>query len=458
MRKFRSFVKRQFGRGKPAGQQNHGPPKQPRQAPMQGSGQPHPPSNPQQPHAPPPPPFQPQPEPQKPIVSQSVAPNVKVQANTLTIALVNRSQSSNVYATLTGRAIDQNNALFLLQSDGQTPYLPANPPSVGSGLSANVAIRLGAPGSTTNLTIPHIAGGRIYFSVNNPLSFFVNPGPALVEPSVTNPSDPNINTHWTFAEFTFNAEQLYANISYVDFVSSIPLALNLTTASNQTLTVAGLETNGLDQVAGALQAQHAQDGKPWDQLIVRSPQGGNLRVISPNLGRVGNDSLFEGYFEPYVDQVYASYADRDLHIDTQTGYGVLSARTAGANLTFVSAAGKQTTNPFAKPSTGDIFSCSTGPFATGDNQEVNAIIPRLAAAFNRSTLFKTDQLPAPQSTYYQETITNHYSRVVHEANSDGRGYAFPYDDVQPTGGKDASGAVFAGDATVWSVIIGGGPW
>ena len=216
---------------------------------------------------------------------------------------------------------------------------------------------------------------------------------------------------------------------------------------------------GLDQVvASALQAQHASDGKPWDRLIVRSPQGRNLRVLSPNLGRVGNNSLFAGYFEPYVDQVYSSYANRDLHIDTQTGSGVISARTAGNNLTYVTATGKQTTNPFAKPSTGDIFSCSTGPFATGNNQEVNAIIPRLAAAFNRSTLFKTDQLPAPQSTYYQEGITNHYSRVVHEANQDGRGYAFPYDDVQPTGGKDASGAVFAGDPRVWSVIVGGGPW
>ena len=425
---------------------------------MQGSGQPHSPSHPQQPHAPPQSPFQPQDAPQQPIVAQSVAPNVNVQANTLTIALVNRSQSSNIYATLTGRAIDQNNALFLLQSDGRTPYLPANPPSVGSRLSADVAIRLGAPGSTTNLTIPHIAGGRIYLSVNTPLAFFVNPGPALVEPSVTNPSDPNINIDWAFVEFTFNAQQLYANISYVDFVSSIPIALNLTTASNQTLTVAGLKPGGLDQVVGALQAQHASDGKPWDRLIVRSLQGRNLRVLSPNLGRVGNNSLFAGYFEPYVDQVYSSYANRDLRIDTQTGYGVLRARTAGNNLSYVTAAGKQTTNPFSKPSTGDIFSCSTGPFATGNNQEVNAVIPRLAAAFNRSTLFKTDQLPAPQSTYYQEAITNHYSRVVHEANQDGRGYAFPYDDVQPTGGRDASGSVFAGDARVWSVIIGGGPW
>ena len=73
-------------------------------------------------------------------------------------------------------------------------------------------------------------------------------------------------------------------------------------------------------------------------------------------------------------------------------------------------------------------------------------------------MLKADRLPAAQNTYYQEGVTNHYSRVVHDANGDGRGYAFPYDDVQPTGGRDASGAVFAGDPRVFSVILSGGPW
>jgi hypothetical protein len=397
---------------------------------------------------------------QQPLITESLA----TSSNLLTVNLVNRSSSSAVYATLSGRAIDQNNALILLQSDGQTPYLPSNPPAVQSRLAKNVAIRLGGPGSTTTVRIPHIAGGRIYFSINQPLTFFLNPGPALVEPSVTNPSDPNINLHWTFCEFTYNPAQLYANISYVDFVSSIPLALNLSTRSNQNLSVGGLKANGLSQVATSLQQQQSRDGKPWGNLIVRTAQGQNLRVLSPNLGQVGNPHLFAGYFEPYVDQVYLRYANQSLFIDTQAGFGTVSATTAGSTLNVTSAstsspAGKATVlHPFNKPSTSDILTCSTGPFATGSNPEINAIIPRLAAAFNRSTLLKTDRAPAPQSTYYQENITNHYSRVVHEANVDGRGYAFPYDDVAPNGGRDESGSVFAGDPSVWTITLSGGPW
>lgn len=388
---------------------------------------------------------------------------VQASSNTLNIALVNRfAAGTTVYATVSGRALDHSNALVLLQSDGRTPYYPASPSSTMSEITQNVAIRLGGTGSTANLTVPHIAGGRIYFSLGQPLKFFINPGPALVEPSVSNPSDPNIHLDWGFCEFTFNSDQLYANISYVDFVSDIAIALDLSTINSGTQSVRGLKPNGLNNIAATLRAQAASDGQPWDKLIV-SNQGRNLRVLSPNLGRVGNGALFSGYFEPYVDQVWSRYAGHPLNIDTQAQWGVVSAEMRNNALAFTTehaGGGSQkpiTTPPtFSKPSTADIFSCSTGPFATGSNALTNAIIPRLSAAFNRSTLLKTNQLPANQSLFYQERITNHYSRAVHENNYDGKGYAFPYDDVQPTGGADQSGEVHAGDPKVWTVTVGPG--
>jgi len=108
-------------------------------------------------------------------------------SGTLNIGLNNSTGSNTVYAYITGQAINNNNALFLLQSDGKTPYYPSNPSSDGAPLSANCAIALGGIGSTINVTIPYIAGGRIWFCVNNTLTFFLNPGstgPGLVEPSV----------------------------------------------------------------------------------------------------------------------------------------------------------------------------------------------------------------------------------------------------------------------------------
>ena len=72
------------------------------------------------------------------------------------------------------------------------------------------------------------------------------------------------------------------------------------------------------------------------------------------------------------------------------------------------------------------------------------ITARLAAAFNRSTLLVDDNTPDGEnpSNYYQNPVTNHYARLVHAANLDGRGYAFPYDDVAPSNGADQSGSVF----------------
>lgn len=118
----------------------------------------------------------------------------------LTIQLANASNTSNVYAYVTGTALNSNNALFLLQADGKTPYFPTSPTSTGTALAQNVAIPLGAPGSITNITIPQLAGARLWFSMNGKLTFLLNPGPGLVEPSVSNPSDPNINLTWDFCE------------------------------------------------------------------------------------------------------------------------------------------------------------------------------------------------------------------------------------------------------------------
>ena len=114
----------------------------------------------------------------------------------LSLDLVNQTVSNKVYAYVTGQALDKNNALFLLRCDGRTPYYPTSPSSICVPLEEDCAVILGPPGSTNTVKIPHLAGGRLWFSIDKPLKFMLNPGPGLVEPSVANPSDPNINIHW----------------------------------------------------------------------------------------------------------------------------------------------------------------------------------------------------------------------------------------------------------------------
>ena len=370
---------------------------------------------------------------------------------TVNIALQNQTSSSTVYAYITGQALDNNNALFLLQSDGKTYYYPTSPSSVGSALSQDCAIPLGAPGNTTTVTVPHLAGSRIWFSVDGTLTFLLNPGPALVEPSVTNPSDPNINLSWDFCEFTFNAAELFVNISYVDFVC-LPISLTLTNTSNATQYVSGMASEGLDAVCQGLTAQTASDGAGWSSLIVPKPSGGNLRALSPNNGITLNPSLFNGYYQNYVNQVWSQYTSQQLTIDTQAQWGRVPGQVDSSSLLDF---GNGLT--FTQPSTADIFTCSTGPFAVGSNIELGALIARLSAAFNRSTLLIDSVEPtANPSLYYRNPITNHYARIVHAASLDGIGYAFPYDDVTPTNGANQSGAVQDPNPQLLTVAVGGG--
>lgn len=212
----------------------------------------------------------------------------------LTCADANRS-------SIAGLAIDNNNAVFLLQSDAKTPYYPVSPSSTGAPIGVDAAIHLGAPGNTVNATIPRLAGARIWFSIGKQLTFLLNPGPGLVEPSVFNQADPNYNTNFGFCEFTFNSAQVFVNISYVDFVSNVPIALTLDDTSGTSQHVGGMKPDGLATVAQGLRAQTAKDGRRWSSLIIQS-DGKALRALSPNSGVTNNPSWFETYWTDYVNQ------------------------------------------------------------------------------------------------------------------------------------------------------------
>lgn len=259
------------------------------------------------------------------------------------------------------------------------------------------------------------------------------------------------NLYWDFCEFTYNSFQLFINITYVDFVC-LPIALQLENTSGVTTTVEGMPSNGLDTVCSALIAQSGTDGAGWKDLIIKEPStGANLRAVSPNSGIILNNSLFNGYFQSYVDKVWAKYATTDLQVDTQASYGVVSGEVDSSSKLAFGDAGS-----FPQPSAADIFSCSTGAFAVSTDEMAN-LAARLAAAFNRSTLLVNSNQPDGEvvSTYYADPVTNHYARILHATNSDGKGYAFPYDDVGPSDGADQSGSLFDPNPQLLTVTVGG---
>ncbi|EPE06073.1 glucanase b [Ophiostoma piceae UAMH 11346] len=386
-----------------------------------------------------------------------------VTPTSMQIDLRNNTTSENVYAYVTGLDLNNNSAVFMLQSDGVTAYHPANPAANGTAISEDCAIAVGSPGTVKTVTIPRLAGARIWFCQDAKLTFLLNmgsSGPGLVEPSVTNKADPNYPLRWDFAEFTFNDYQMFANITYVDFIS-IPTALKLTTTDGSAAqTVKGIPTDGMSTIATLLQDQQKIDCAGWDQLIVQisSASAGTsyLRIVSPDKGAILTEGLFSGYYDDYVNQVWDKYKTETLTINTQNSWGNVTGKTdSSGNLNFGSA------GSVSKPSAGDIFNCSSGAFSANNmnTDELANIGARIAAALNRSTLLTSASQPngvTDAADYYQNAITNHYSRIVHSVNLDGRGYTFPYDDVAADGASDQAGAVFSSYPDKLTVYIGGG--
>ncbi|KAK5637067.1 hypothetical protein RRF57_012779 [Xylaria bambusicola] len=367
--------------------------------------------------------------------------------NSLQIALQNNTNSEQVFAYVTGIAIQHDGQRCILKADGKGLYFPQNPPEILSPLAEDCAIPLGRPGNTVTIEIPQMAGGRIWISRDSKLTFLLNPGPALVEPSVLNPSDPNASVDFGFCEFTLNDAQLYANISYVDFVPRLPIALNLKTANGPEQNVAGTAADALDQMAEALRQQAGRDSRPWDKLIVLKDEK-PLRILNATHGNAVGAS-FEGYFESYVEEVWARLTQHPkVKVNTQAAPGILHAKVKDGKLHVGD-------EEFDKPSTADILGCNSGPFTTGPSATRNAIIPRLAAALARTAFLESDDHPSHPQTFYRRDPTNHYARLVHEHNLDGKGYAFAYDDVQPDDGDDQSGKVNAGDPVLFTVTVGG---
>ena len=353
---------------------------------------------------------------------------------TLTTHVVNRS-GRRAYCYIVGKD-PGNNRQFFLTSDGRSRYYPVSPSQNNAPLAANVAIPIDA-----TIELPRMYSGRVFFSIDRTLQFGLNPNPAdynnpgIVYPSAANPNDPNHDIAWGFGEFTFNQYELFVNISFVDFVG-VPIAVDL---DNQH--VGGLTRGGLQQVAEELRTQSQRDGAPWGDLA-RSSGGNLVRVLSPKLtGAAG----FGGYMDNYVNQVWNKYRNQDLIIDTQDGrWGIDRGRVRGGRLDFGVAS-------FTKPSTQAIFNNSGAPFYTSNDEKGN-ITARLAAGLNRTILLDSDRQPA-SVPYYRQAHTNHYARVVHDVTANGLGYAFPYDDVTPSGGRSVEGSVRSGNPNNFTLTL-----
>ncbi|KAK6070480.1 glucanase b [Seiridium cupressi] len=385
----------------------------------------------------------------------NLAPLTALAADPLKISIANNmSGSSSLMAYITGRNAD--GVVVFLSPEGSWYFPDPDGSTTPIQVLDDMGLALGGLGGTTTFQLPgYITAARIWVS-EGPLNFYTvaTGGTQLVEPSFSNPSDPSAAINWGFVELTYTADGIWANLSFVDFVGLV-MGMSLTLGSGEVQTRKGLKADAITGICNALVAQTAIDGQPWNELCVTDSNGKALRVISPNIYLEIMKGAFETYFDDYIEEVWSHYSTQNLTIDTQSGPGLVGCQVQGGYNLFC----EDDNRSYSKPSAQDIFGCNSGPFALidGDNAVHQAAVPRLCAAFNRGTLLANGGNVQPSlssDSYYLSSPNNHYSRIVHEYETDGLGYAFSYDDVNPNGENEA-GLVAGSDPQLLQIVIGG---
>jgi len=206
--------------------------------------------------------------------------NVTSAAGNAKLGLVFQNNFASAPINVYIQGLDPKGRIVFVLPDGSFYYPPATTSSTPVKITKSLAIALGSKGSSKSLTMPNfLSSGRIYTAAGE-LSFYTVTG-GLVQPSITNPKDPNIDVNYGFVEFSNNQQGIYADVSFVDFLG-IPLGLSLKSADG-IQSVPGVGPSAVSDVCKALKAQAAIDGAPWDDLCVTDAKGNVVRIHPPHL-------------------------------------------------------------------------------------------------------------------------------------------------------------------------------
>ncbi|MEV6637641.1 beta-1,3-glucanase family protein [Actinoplanes sp. NPDC051470] len=287
----------------------------------------------------------------------------------------------------------------------------------------DVAIAGPGNGGATTIKIPKGLSGRLYMSLGQKLDFRLSTD-GLVQPAPWAGGDPNRDILFDWSEFTLNDGGLFLNSSQVDMFA-VPHVVSVRGGDGKTIRTGELKPGGRQRVIDAIKAQPG-----FEKTVVTRSDGTVLRVLAP--GKAADAGQFSAtYLDPYIASAWNAYASRTL---TVTPFGdrpevKYSGRTAGNVMNFTDGSGR-TVASFTRPSTSNVWGCD-GALGAPNDQVVGPIARTLCAALHRSTLGTIDNQPGGTAAdFYHGSLTNHYSRVIHQNMVDGKAYGFAFDDVQ----------------------------
>ena len=298
------------------------------------------------------------------------------------------------------------------------------------------------------LKLPALSAGRVYISLGNPMYMPIMPAApggqlGYAGPNPQNATDPNLNTHYDWYEFTsgLNSDgtpNIYINTTQVDQFG-LPLLLDVWDATSE-INVGGIVSNhgqtGINESIAAIDEEYTAQTPSAFHLTPVS----NLRILSPDKGAFATGGANATYFDSYVSSVWSYFITNALTLSLNNGSREFIGNTNATNFVFTE---KNLNNgayvggnyTVGKPTTQEIFACdgvfnndgnngNGGPQAGG----TLAIEVQLCAAFNRHVIENPAQWTVP-ADFYLAAPANYYAQFWHTHSVDGLAYGFPYDDA-----------------------------
>ena len=298
---------------------------------------------------------------------------------------------------------------------------------------------------STQLKLPP-GSGRIYISMGQPMYMSVTPAGSngisgYAGPNPQNPTDPNINTHYDWYEYTsgLNADgtnNIYINTTQVDYFG-LPLLLDLWDG-NSGITLGGVTSGhgqtGINESIANIDAEYtAQTPSAFHLTPVSS-----LRIPSPDKSTFVAGQPNATYFDSYVSSVWSYYTTNSLSVTL--GNRVFTGTVQGANFVFTEpnpvAGAAGASYPIGEPTTENVVACD-GVFGTDTFSSLPNSDPRkgvesgietaLCATFNRHIVQNPSEWATP-ADYYLAAPANYYAQFWHNHSVGALAYGFPYDD------------------------------
>jgi len=347
----------------------------------------------------------------------------------------NTGHAGDLFLYVIGEVASNGKSYYLSNVNGDVTIVPQllQPTSLGLNLGAQ---------TTYDVMLPQLRATRIFFSFDRGLvvTATAEGAPPSAPPGWVQ-TDPNFNTLFDFAEFTWLDDvqpsnftsTLGINATQVDmFGFAMLIAL---TGTDDAGTVGAVKKAGFNDSAARKKIFSALQsaGKPWRTLIMGDGRTVPLRVIAPYHG-IEMGVFPANFLDDYIDQVWTFYTRKQLSAmsENRTYAGTIQ----DGLMVFNEVGGPDPPFKFDKPTSKAAFEnampvrgcvVNNPPAWCGRAGAIGAL---MGAGFMRTTLLAATNLnKCAVKSFYQNAPVNMYAETFHQYSLRQLAYSFGFDDT-----------------------------